>query len=145
MTVSVADTSFLFSLYGNDAHTAKARGWVRQSRMPVTVSVLGRYEFQNAIRFAAFRKVIFPADALASLTAFESDLRDGHLELAACDLASVVADATRLSERHTLTGGHRSFDVLHVAAARLLKATTLLSFDANQRELAAVVRLNVGP
>jgi hypothetical protein len=34
---------------------------------------------------------------------------------------------------------------LHVATARLLKATTFLSFDANQRKLAATVRLTVGP
>ncbi len=145
MATTVADTSFLFSLYGNDAHTAGAQNWVRQSRLPLSVSVLGRYELQNAIRFAAFRQAISSTDALASLAAFESDLRDGHLHLAHCDLAAVVTEAARLSERHTLSSGHRSFDVLHVATARLLKATTFLSFDANQRKLATAVRLNVGP
>jgi predicted nucleic acid-binding protein len=57
----------------------------------------------------------------------------------------VIAEAARLSELHTLSGGHRSFDVLHVATARLLKATTFLSFDANQRKLATTGRLAVGP
>jgi hypothetical protein len=145
MAIAVADTSFLFSLYGNDAHTAAAQGWVRQHQLPIAVSVLCRYEFQNAIRFAAFRQAISPADALASLTAFGSDLQDGHLQPASCDLAALIGDASRLSELHTPSGGHRSFDILHVATARRLKATTFLSFDYNQRKLAAAVRLTVGP
>ena len=145
MSTTVADTSFLFALYGSDAHTAGAHRWVRQSQRPLSVSVLGRYELQNAIRIAAFRKVISPIDAMASLEAFEADLRDGHLHLAHCDLTAAVAEAAKLSERHTLGGGHRSFDVLHVATARLLKAATFLSFDVNQRKLAAAVRLNIGP
>jgi predicted nucleic acid-binding protein len=118
---------------------------VRRHAQPIAVSLLCRYEFQNAIRFAAFRRVIAQADALASLTAFGSDLQDGHLETASCDLAAVIGDAARLSELHTQRGGHRSFDILHVATARHLKATTFLSFDANQRRLAAAVRLSVGP
>lgn len=145
MAIVVADTSFLFSLYGNDAHTPAAQDWVRQHPLPIAVSVLARYEFQNAVRFAAFRHVISQADAQSSLAAFGSDLQDGHLQPATCDLVSLIGDATRLSELHTASGGHRSFDILHVATARHLKATMFLSFDANQRRLAAAVRLNVGP
>jgi predicted nucleic acid-binding protein len=145
MATTVADTSFFFSLFGHDAHTPAARGWVQQTQRPIAVTALGRYELGNAIRFAAFRKLVSPADALASLAAFEADLKSGHLQEAACDLTAIVAEASRLSELHTVSGGHRSFDILHVATARLLKATTFLSFDANQRKLAAAARLNVGP
>jgi predicted nucleic acid-binding protein len=145
MAIAVADTSFLFSLYGNDAHTAAAQAWVLQSPLPIAVSLLGRYEFQNAVRFAAFRQAITQAEALASLAAFASDLQDGHLQPAPCDLAALISEAARLSERHTPVGGHRSFDILHVAAARHLKASVFLSFDANQRRLATAVRLNIGP
>ena len=145
MALATADTSFLFSLFGNDGHTAAAQAWTRQARIPISVTVLNRYEFGNAVRFAAFRKAISQADALASLTAFETDLRSGYLQLVPLDFATVIAEAARLSELHTLSGGHRSFDILHVATARLLKATTFLSFDANQRKLATTVRLAVGP
>ena len=141
----VADTSFLFALFGRDAHTAAAQSWARQTTQPIAVTALNRYEFANAIRFAAFRKVISPRDALGSLAAFEADLKQGILQLTPCDLADVVREADRLSELHTLTGGHRSFDILHVATARLLKATTILTFDLNQRKLANAVRLSVGP
>ncbi len=140
-----ADTSFLFSLFGNDAHTAAAQGWAQQTKQPIAVTALNRYEFANAIRFAAFRKVISQSDARTSLAAFDADLKHGILQLIPCDLGAVVTEANHLSELHTVAGGHRSFDILHVATARVLKATTMLTFDVNQRKLAAAVRLAVGP
>jgi predicted nucleic acid-binding protein len=51
-------------------------------------------------------------------------------------LAVVIDEAKRLSATHTLTGGHRGFDMLHVAAALQLKARHFLTFDANQKRLA---------
>jgi predicted nucleic acid-binding protein len=141
----VTDTSFLFSLFGKDAHTAAAQAWARQTKQPIAITALNRYEFANAIRFAAFRKVISQSDAQSSLGAFEADLKHGILQLTPCDLAAVVAEADRLSELHTMSGGHRSFDIMHVAAARVLKATKMLTFDLNQRKLAGTVRLVVGP
>jgi predicted nucleic acid-binding protein len=141
----ISDTSFLFSIFGNDAHSLSARAWVSRCQLPISVSVLNRYEFQNAIRFAAFRKVISRAEAVAALDAFESDLKSGHLQSTSVDLGAVFAEASNLSANYTLEGGHRSFDILHVAVARVLKASTFLSFDENQRKLGSSVRLNVGP
>lgn len=145
MATVIADTSFLFSLYGGDAHTAAARTWALQTRQPIAVTALNRYEFENAIRFAAFRKAISPSDARHSLTAFEADVKHGILQPTSTDLADIVKEAARLSESYTMNGGHRSFDILHVATARVLKATLFLSFDANQRKLAAAVQIAVGP
>jgi predicted nucleic acid-binding protein len=145
MAVNIADTSFLFSLYGNDVRTASAKAWVRRKVQPVTITALSRYELGNAMRFAAFRKVISQPDALSSLVAFEADLQAGYLQFAPCDFSVIIEQARRLSDRYTLAGGHRSFDILHVATARVVKATTFLSFDANQRKLAGAVGLTVAP
>jgi predicted nucleic acid-binding protein len=145
MAISIADTSFLFSLYGNDTHTASARAWGSKRNRPVTITALSRYELGHALRFAAFRKVISPTEALASLAALEADLQAGYLQLTPCDFSVIIEEARRLSDRHTLTGGHRSFDVLHVATARVAKATNFLSFDANQRKLARAIGLTVAP
>lgn len=145
MATIVTDTSFLFSLFGGDVHTAAARAWAMQTKQPIAITALNRYELGNAIRFAAFRKVISQQDALASLAAFEADLKNGVLQSVSPDLAEIIKEAARLSESHTITGGHRSFDILHVAAARVLKATLFLSFDANQRKLAGTAKLTVGP
>jgi predicted nucleic acid-binding protein len=145
MAANLADTSFLFSLYGRDARTAAAQAWIRTTNRPVTLSALARYELGNALRFAAFRKVIAQVHALSALAAFESDLSTGYLQLASCDFASIIEEARRLSGLYSLGGGHRSFDLLHVATARVLKARVFLSFDANQRKLAAAVGLDVAP
>jgi predicted nucleic acid-binding protein len=145
MQTFISDTSFLFSIFGNDTHTLTARAWIRQYQRPISVSVLNYYEFQNAIRFAAFRKAISRTEAVATLDAFESDLKSGHLQSTSVDFGAVFAEASTLSANYTFEGGHRSFDILHIAIARLLKASTFLSFDENQRRLASSVRLNVGP
>ena len=53
--------------------------------------------------------------------------------------------AKTLSKRHTMTGGHRSLDVLHVATALHLGAREFLTFDANQMKLALAEKLKVKP
>lgn len=64
-------------------------------------------------------------------------LEQGVLQLVDRDLSHVLALAERLSKARTFAGGHRSFDVLHIAAAMELEADIFLSFDGNQNALAA--------
>ncbi len=134
--VTCADTSFLFSLYGNDAHTPRAVAWIKSQRRPVTVTTLNEYELGNALRFAEFRKGIGSGEAALFWSQFEADRASGRLQLKICNLADVVDEAKRLSATHTLTGGHRGFDILHVASALIVKAQQLLTFDGNQKKLA---------
>ena len=61
--VTCADTSFLFSLYGNDGHTSRAVAWMKSRRTAITLTSLNEYELGNALRFAEFRKVIAPGEA----------------------------------------------------------------------------------
>src|ERR1022692_3896562 len=102
MQTFISDTSFLFSIFGNDTHTLTARAWIRQYQRPISVSVLNYYEFQNAIRFAAFRKAISRTEAVATLDAFESDLKSGHLQSTSVDFGAVFAEASNLSANYTL-------------------------------------------
>ena len=64
-------------------------------------------------------------------------LDQGVLRLVDRDLTQVLTLAERISKSRIHTGGHRSFDVLHIAAALELEADTFLSFDGNQNTLAA--------
>jgi predicted nucleic acid-binding protein len=134
--VIAADTSFLFSLYGNDLHTASAIAWSAANAQVIYLSSLNRFELINALRFAEFRKSIAPGNAGLFASQFETDLLGGRLVEITCNLAEILAEATRLSAAHTLTGGHRGFDILHVAAARIIRATHFLTFDVNQKRLA---------
>lgn len=134
--VICADTSFLFSLYGNDANSPRAVALMRKQRVALTLTVLNAYELGNALRFAEFRKGIAPGEASLFWTQFESDRAGGRLEVQVCNLADIIAEAKRLSATYTLTGGHRGFDILHVASALVVGATRFLTFDDNQAKLA---------
>jgi predicted nucleic acid-binding protein len=130
------DTSFLFSLYGNDINTPPAIAWSEANTEAIFISSLNHFELINALRFAEFRKAIHPGDSARFASHFEEDLLAGRLVEKVCNLADILAEASRLSLAHTLTGGHRGFDILHVAAAKIIGATHFLTFDTNQKRLA---------
>jgi predicted nucleic acid-binding protein len=138
-----ADTSGLFSLYANDVHTSRVLAWLMSQRQPLVVTSLNQFELFNALQFAECRGAIAPGEAAAFWAEFEADQAAGRIVLQTCNLATVVEEATRLSAAHTLTGGHRSFDILHVAAALTIDAKQFLTFDENQRRLAEAEGLSV--
>jgi predicted nucleic acid-binding protein len=143
MPALCCDTSFLFALYGNDIHTPAAIAVVRRRGEPLTISGLNEYELGQALRFAEYRKLFPMGKAAACLADFDADLATGKLVVQVCNLARVVSEAKRLSATYTVTGGHRSFDILHVAAALHLGAQEFLTFDDNQRKLARAEGLKV--
>jgi len=134
--VTCADTSYLFSLYGNDANSASAVRWARRCQIPLTLSPYNPFELGNALRFAEFRNALRHEEAAMFWAQFEAAVQQGRLLVVACNLADVLDEAARLSATHTLTGGHRAFDILHVAAALVVGATEFLTFDSNQKRLA---------
>ena len=139
--VTCCDTSFLFSLYGEDVHSEMAVAWVRACEHPLSLSPLTAFEFGNALRFAAF-KGFYSVEAVTGYRMdFESALLSERLVLCRPNLARVIELASEFSERYTLGAGHRSFDILHVAAACVLKSDEFLSFDTNQNKLANEVGL----
>lgn len=141
--VIACDTSFLFSLYGNDAHSRKAVAWSAKNTKALYLNSLTHFEFGNAVRFAEFRKAIPPGAAAQYWAGFEAAIDQGRLIVATSNLADVVVEAKRISSTHTLTGGHRAFDILHVASALKMPATHFLTFDGNQKKLAQAEGLNV--
>ncbi len=134
--VTCADTSFLFSLYGNDANTPRAIEWMTSQRVALTLTTLGEYELGNALRFAEFRGGMAPGEAALFWAQFEADKASSRLLVHVYNLADAVNEAKKLSAMHTLTNGHRGFDILHVATALIVKARQFLTFDGNQKKLA---------
>jgi predicted nucleic acid-binding protein len=139
------DTSFLFALYGRDAHTPRALAAVKRLAQPLTITLFNEYELANAVQFAVFRCLLTAHDAKVILAAFDTDALAGKVILDRCNLADVVVQAKKLSLAHTAAAGHRSFDILQVAAAICLSAKIFLSFDDRQRALARGVGLQVAP
>jgi predicted nucleic acid-binding protein len=145
------DTSFLCGFYVKQSNSAAAAAHAATMKEPLYVTELLRFEFRQSLRFQVWRHAanaregIVQADAQAALNQFDADLASGVAVLAPCPLVDVLYRADALSNRHTIAGGHRSFDVLHVATALVLKAEEFLTFDANQRKLATAEGLRVKP
>jgi predicted nucleic acid-binding protein len=76
------------------------------------------------------------AVAQAASAALQSDVKAGLYRHAAVDWAEVHQIGERLALQHTVKGGSRSFDILHIATALHLGATEFLTFDGNQKKLA---------
>ncbi len=136
-----ADTSFLYSLYRRDQHSEEAFTHLAKAAQPLLLSALNEFELGNALRFAEWRGVLPAGSAALRLEALAEDQAAGRWRPSDLRLEDIVAEAVRLSATHTLAGGHRSFDILHVAHARLVKPRQFLSFDANQLRLAKAVGL----
>jgi predicted nucleic acid-binding protein len=134
--VIACDTSFLFSLYGNDVHSPKAVRWAAQNTRALFLNSLTQFEFGNALRFSEFRRAISVGTAALYWAGFEAAISQGRLVVTTSNLADVVDEAKRISSTRTLTGGYRGFDILHVASALKMNASHFLTFDANQKKLA---------
>jgi predicted nucleic acid-binding protein len=137
-----ADASFLVSLYSLDANSAQAASILKRAHLPLPITPLGEFEFVNAITFRVFRKEISPAEAHSSLNLMADDVRNGVLSQKPFS-SSIVDLARQLSLKYSARLGTRSLDVLHVASALSLRATTFLTFDLRQRKLALAAKLRV--
>jgi predicted nucleic acid-binding protein len=143
--VAYADTSFLFSLYGHDANSARAQTMGNALKVPLAFTQLQRHELRNAFRLAVFRRVMTSDRCAAVLAAIEVDTKTGVLVETPVSWAEVYVGAEALSAAHSKTLGTRGFDVLHVAAAIALETKSFLTFDARQKFLAAKAGLKVKP
>lgn len=137
-----ADTSFLFAFYFPRDASAQAIAKVQTSPLPLRISSLVRFEFQQAVWFEVWRKAYAAARGLeqtqaqTGLAAFDLDIGQGVWEIITPDLPEILVHAERLILQHTPRTGARGFDLLHVATARQLASTEFLTFDVKQRALA---------
>jgi len=69
----------------------------------------------------------------------------GIRTLVPCNPPLAFEEARRIARLRTVTEGHRSLDILHVAAALVSEAEELLTFDERQRKLAQAEGLKVKP
>lgn len=136
-----ADTSFLFSLYRRDAHTDLALKRLAEAGEPLLLSTFNEFELGNAFRLAEFRGLLPTGETERRLAGLAEDYAAGHWRHSDVPLKEILAESGRLSAAHTAAGGHRAFDVLHVAHARLAKPRLFLSFDTRQLQLAKAAGL----
>ncbi len=121
--------------------------------MPEALPVSGLllYEFRQIVRFQIrlhardkSRGCPQPVAEIA-LAKLQMNLDAGAVTVVSADWPDVHRLAETISKRHTVAGRHRGFDILHVATALHLGAGEFLTFDGNQRKLAAAKKLKVKP
>jgi len=139
------DTSFLVSLYLNDANGEAATVFAEENNGPFIFTPLVRIEMANAFRLWQFRKILTPVKVRSIFRDVAEDIASGFLRETSIAWADLLVEAETLSAKYTPKTGNRTLDILHVAAAQALGAKGFLSFDQRQRALAALVGLKVFP
>ena len=131
------DTSFLLPLYVYEAGSSEKAGKVAAAWKDAGwVSPIGELELTNTVCRKIFENEITSDAGHNILRDFRQDLKAGIFRWSHQNLAVMFRDAAKLSWRHTPDGGHRSLDILHVSAAKLLGAKQFLSFDVRLNRLA---------
>lgn len=145
------DCSFLCAIHRLQDNSSRATAWLRRSGEALSLSALLVFEFRQSIRlqnflFAGDRTRGFPpTEGARMLVSLHSDLATGAARLVTTDWLQILSVAERVSAQHTVAGGHRTVDVLHVATALHLGAREFLTFDARQASLATAEGLEVRP
>lgn len=137
---SCADASFLFSLYVFDANSAAASAKMKRVVLPLLLTDIGRVEILNAIGLRLFRKELRPAEAKKVYALFREDIEQGVVQIVPLPSAAYQR-AEQIARNHTPVLGTRTLDVLHVAAALVLRADAFYTFDQKQAALASALNL----
>ncbi len=141
-----ADASFLVAAFvAVDDHNREAWSWWRQWDAGIIASPLVLFEAENTIRgFPAGGKCSV-TDARHGVEGIKRAMMEGLVLQRDIPSKRLIIRSTRLSQQHTGTVTYGAMDILHVAAALELGATTFLSFDRRQRDLAVAEGLLVQP
>jgi predicted nucleic acid-binding protein len=140
--IAYPDTSFVCAMYRFQVHSILAAAHFKRMPEPLHVGSLLLYEFRQSIRWQEFlytkdrTKGFDKATGMAALAKIQSNIASGGVVIVSVNWPDVYNIAERLSIQYTAAGGHRSFDILHVATALHLGAKELLTFDVNQKKLA---------
>ena len=129
------DTSFMVSLYSQDANSTAAIGLIHQIQGIRVISPVVVLEAVNAFELRVFRREITRSEANRSQGDLERDIESGVYRSLAI-AANVFDRACTLSRQSTARLGTRAADVLHVAAALEFGANGFFSFDVQQRKMA---------
>ena len=149
--IAFPDTSFLCAMYVRQDNSLTATAHFQKMPEALHVSGLLLYELWQSVRFQVWLHLRdksrgYPQSvAEVALAKLQSNLDTGAVVVATADWPDVHRLAETLSKRRTMTGGHRSLGMLHVATALHLGAREFLTFDASQRKLATAEKLKVKP
>jgi predicted nucleic acid-binding protein len=136
------DTSFLCALYRLQDTSERAFSFMETFHGEILLSSLVMWEFRQSARFQVFRhqsdktKGFSKTEAERMIGVLTANVKAGSLVLATVEWPDVHSIAETLSAAHTMKGGHRPMDILHLSTAKHLGLKHFLTFDTNQKKLA---------
>ena len=123
----------------------QARKEVKRAGKPIFLSPLSLLEIRNALNFGINRGEITSEQRDAVLAEIDTQIETGFFRLVDASQSRIYAKAQELSNKHTPAVATRSLDLMHLAAALLSGARTLLTFDKRQAKAAFAEGLLVKP
>lgn len=141
-----ADASFIASAFGQDVNSAEALHWLRGCNdFPIFVSRLTLLEIDTAFRAAIHGEMLTESQRRQAQHLVQKGLLDGLLLRREVRLNQWFPQSHRIAQHASALTLCRALDVMHVAAAVILKASGFLSFDRHQRKLAEAEGLVTQP
>lgn len=138
------DTSLIIKLYVKEPESKATEKKIKTVNQAIPITSLHELEFQNALRLKKFRNEISDAETEYILSLQEEHEAKGVYYRPNVNWAEVFRISLDLSSQYTATTGSRSLDILHVAIAKILKATQFYTNDNRQRSLAQSAGLTIG-
>jgi predicted nucleic acid-binding protein len=136
------DTSFLCALYREQDNTERADAFMEAFEGEVIVSSQVLWEFRQSARFQVFRhqrdktKGFSKTEAERMMGMLAANVKASSILLVTVEWPDVQSIAEALSATHTMKGGHRPMDIIHLSTAKHLGLKHFLTFDGNQKKLA---------
>jgi hypothetical protein len=141
-----SDASYLVSAFGEDSNTLEAKRWLRQcADFPILITRLTVLETETALRAAVADGRLTQEKMQAAMADIHRSVLEGHFQRKDVPHHQWFPQGHRISMHATTGCVCRALDVLHVAAAVIVKAKGMLTFDKHQRELAKAEGLEVAP
>ncbi len=154
--IPYADTNFFSRIYLALPESDAADRLLESARkgdcpqLPITW--LHQMELANAFELSVWpgkqggQPRVTPENAAVALHTFHSDLREEmFIRRTAVELSDLQAEFEKTVNRHTARHGFRTYDILHVAFARLLGCDHFFSFDQRAKKLADLEGFKVSP
>ncbi len=138
------DPSFLLALYDKtDGFSPQANQIAAKFKEPIPLTLLGELELVNGMGRSLAVKRIDQGEYDAIFRQISQDESEGILLRCPVDQKEYFAKARELSRKFIPEISVRTLDILHIAAAVLLKATEFASFDKKQKLLVEKVGLKL--
>jgi hypothetical protein len=137
------DTSVIVKLYVKEDSSLEASNWLKKNNEAIPWTAFHELEFNNALHLKEFRDEITPHESHLIKERFTRHEELGVYYRPQLSWVDVFRVAVDLSTKHTVKTGSRSLDILHVAAALLLKTDRFLTFDERQSKLATLERIRI--